>query len=207
MKIGGFQKQSLIDYPGNISAVVFTQGCNFLCSYCHNPELVLPERFLTPLKQKDILDYLKQYKKLLDAVCISGGEPTIQKDLPEFINQIRKLGLKIKLDTNGTNPKVLEALLDDQQLDFIAMDIKHCLDREAYSQITAVSLSKIAFNNIKNSIELIKDSGVSYEFRTTYVPLFHTERDVECLRSEFAPSFKLQTFKYSPNVLNPGFYQ
>jgi pyruvate formate lyase activating enzyme len=142
MKIAGFKKQSLIDYSGNISSVVFTQGCNFRCGYCHNPDLVLPERFGNIYSEEKMFEYLAKYKKMLDAVCITGGEPTIHKDLPSFISRIKELGLKIKLDSNGTNPDMLKYLFENKLVDFIAMDIKHILDFKAYNETVGNWISK-----------------------------------------------------------------
>ena len=124
MKIGGLQKVSLIDYPGLICATIFLQGCNFRCSYCHNPELVNPQLFSPGLEEKEVLDFLKTRRGTLDGVTITGGEPTIQDDLASFIKKIKKLGFVIKLDTNGSQPQIIKALLDEKLLDFVAMDIK-----------------------------------------------------------------------------------
>ena len=207
MKIGGFQKQSLIDFPGHISAVVFTQGCNFRCSYCHNSALVLPEKFLAPLNEQEIMDYIQHYKNLLDAICISGGEPTLQKDLPEFIRKVSKLGLKIKLDTNGSNPQMLKALLNEGLFDFVAMDIKHLLNTESYSSIVGFSVSNDLLDRVKESVELVQNSGIDYEFRTTQISPFHKDKDINFLRSQFGRNYKVQYFNFSEHILKPELYQ
>ncbi len=164
MKIGGFQKVSLIDYPGKISAVVFTQGCNFRCPFCHNPELVDPERFANRIPEPEILAFLEKRKGRLDAVVITGGEPTLQSELIPFTIHLKAMGYLIKLDTNGALPDVLEDLLGRGLIDYLAMDIKAPLER--YGEITK---TKTDVERIRRSISLIMGSGVDYEFRTTAV--------------------------------------
>lgn len=161
MKIGGFQKLSLIDYPGKTCAVIFTQGCNFRCVYCHNPELIYPELFSEPILFEEIYEFLKERRGLLDGVVFSGGEPTLQEDLVERINDICSLGYSVKLDTNGSKPDVLSEAL--RCLDYVAMDIKAPLG-DKYSRICGVPIN----NNIQWSVFLIKASGVKHEFRTTF---------------------------------------
>ena len=164
MKIGGFQKVSLIDYPGKISAVVFTQGCNFRCPFCHNPELVDPERFANRIAEPEILAFLEKRKGRLDAVVITGGEPTLQSELIPFTIHLKAMGYLIKLDTNGALPDVLEDMLGRGLIDYLAMDIKAPLER--YGEITK---TKTDVERIRRSISLIMGSGVDYEFRTTAV--------------------------------------
>ncbi|MCU0531154.1 MAG: anaerobic ribonucleoside-triphosphate reductase activating protein [Syntrophales bacterium] len=164
MKIGGFQKVSLIDYPGKISAVVFTQGCNFRCPFCHNPELVDPERFANRIPEPEILAFLEKRKGRLDAAVITGGEPTLQSELIPFTIHLKAMGYLIKLDTNGALPDVLEDLLGRGLIDYLAMDIKAPLER--YGEITK---TKTDVERIRRSISLIMGSGVDYEFRTTAV--------------------------------------
>jgi len=164
MIIAGFQKSSLIDYPAELSAVIFTQGCIFRCVYCHNPELVDPKLFQEPITKEEIFDFLHKRKKQLDGVVITGGEPTIHSDLPEFIRKIKEMGYKVKLDTNGSNPEMIELLIKEKLIDYIAMDIKAPLKK--YPKITKV---KIDTDKIKKSIKLIMDSNLKYEFRTTIV--------------------------------------
>lgn len=176
MIIGGLEKLSLIDYPGNLSAVVFTQNCNFRCHFCYNPMLVWPqgseggkfknkEDHSPAIAEDDLLFFLKSRAGKLDAVVVSGGEPTLHNDLPEFIKKIKKLGFKIKLDTNGTNPAMLAELIKNSLLDYIAMDLKAPLER--YEAVTGV---KVDLEKIRQSIKIIKASGLSYEFRTTAAP-------------------------------------
>ncbi len=163
MKIGGIQKFSTVDYPGYPCASIFTIGCNMRCGYCHNPELVLPERFTNTIPTEDILMFLQKRKDVLSAVTISGGEPTEQADLVDFIRQVKAMGYLVKLDTNGTRPRVIGELLMDNLVDFIAMDIKGPLEK--YVQIAARPIDLAA---IQQSIALIK-AMAGHEFRTTIV--------------------------------------
>ncbi len=173
MILGGWQKLTLIDYPGKIAMTVFTVGCNFRCPFCHNPGLVVGSQFTVHGNlEKDFFDFLKKRKGKLEGVCITGGEPIIQKDLIDFIKKIKKLGFSVKLDTNGARPDVLKQIIDQKLVDFVAMDIKNSLKK--YSETSGV---KVDTDRIKLSVELIKNSGLPYEFRTTVVPGFHTEKD------------------------------
>jgi len=173
MKIGGLLRVSLIDYPGLISATVFLQGCNFKCPYCHNPELVEPAMFRTPIKENNIMEFLDSRKGKLDAVTICGGEPTIQDNLSTFIRQIKKKGFAVKLDTNGSQPHVIKALLDEKLLDYIAMDVKAPLDK--YKDIVKAQVNP---ESIKESIRLILKATIPYEFRTTVVQSQLEEDDI-----------------------------
>lgn len=173
MQIAGHLKTSLIDYPGHISCVVFTQGCNLRCTYCQNPELVEAKEKFKGMPEETFFDFLNERKKILEGVVITGGEPTLQKDLEEFIKKIKKLGFKVKLDTNGCKPEVIKDLINEKLLDYIAMDVKAPLEK--YSEITA---SKIDTKKIRESIEFIKKSGIGYEFRTTAYPEL-TDADFE----------------------------
>ena len=162
MTIGGIQKFSTVDYPGYTVASIFTIGCNMRCGYCHNPELVLPEQYAGAIPEEEIFEFLEKRRGLLDGVAISGGEPTMQEDLPDFIRRCKKMGFLVKLDTNGTNPGVLRELLQENLVDFIAMDIKGPLEK--YSQIAA---RPIDIDAIRESIDLIRT--IPHEFRTTIV--------------------------------------
>ena len=160
--VGGLAKSSLIDYPGKISAIIFTQGCNFRCSYCHNPELLSKKE--AAFEQEEILNFLKTRVGKLDAVVITGGEPTLQSGLKQFILGVKQLGFLTKLDTNGTNPEILNELINENLLDYIAMDIKAPLRK--YHLITQTIQNT---DKIQSSIDIIKNSTVDYEFRTTIV--------------------------------------
>ena len=169
MKIKGLQKQTVLDYPEKIACTIFTFGCTFRCSYCHNPELIIDDG-RPEIKQDDVIEFLKSRKDFLDGVCITGGEPTLNEDLPEFISKIKELGFLVKLDTNGTNPKMLEELINKKLVDYIAMDIKAPL--EFYDKITNAKVNK---DDIQKSVDLIRKTK-NYEFRTTVVPgLFNEE--------------------------------
>lgn len=175
MILAGFQKLTLIDYPRKIATTVFTVGCNFRCPFCHNPELVLAnsQNFNYGEKvEKEFWDFLRKRKGKLDGVCITGGEPTIQPDLIEFIKKIKKLGYAVKLDSNGTRPDVLKKIIDLKLVDYIAMDIKNQLGK--YDLATGIKTDK---ERIKLSVKLIMNAGISYEFRTTVVPGIHEELD------------------------------
>lgn len=163
MNIGGFIKVSLIDYPGKVSSVIFTQGCNFRCYYCHNPELVYPELFGKPIELTEIFGFLRRRKGLIDGVVFSGGEPTLQKDLVEVVLEVKKMGYFVKIDTNGSNPEVLEKVLPFA--DYVAMDIKAPLEEVLYQQVCKV---RIDISKIRKSMELLRKSNKKYEFRTTF---------------------------------------
>ena len=173
MKIGGLQKVSLRDYPGKISAIVFTRGCNFRCPYCHNPELVDPGLYQKCLPEEEFFSYLEIRKGKLEAVTITGGEPTIQNDLIPFIMRVKAMGRLIKIDTNGSKPEVLKELIRRNLVDYLAMDIKAPLEK--YAAIARTPVNGIA---IRQSIMLIMNSGIDYEFRTTVVKSQIKEADL-----------------------------
>lgn len=174
MTIGGIQKFSTVDYPGYTVASIFTIGCNMRCGYCHNPELVLPEQYAGAIPEEEVFEFLETRRGLLDGVAISGGEPTIQGDLPQFIRRCKNMGFRVKLDTNGTNPAMLRELLAEKLVDFIAMDIKGPLDK--YSAIAA---RPINLDAIRESIALIRT--IPHEFRTTIVRGQLTPQDFEVI--------------------------
>ena len=176
MILAGFQKLTLIDYPGKIATTVFTVGCNFRCPFCHNPELVLGAgriAFGTENKtEQEFFAFLKKRIGKLEGICITGGEPTLQPDLTEFIGKIKALGFLVKLDTNGARPDILKKLFNLKLLDFVAMDIKNQLGR--YSETVGV---RVDTERIKLSVKLIMNAGIPYELRTTVVPGVHCEED------------------------------
>lgn len=205
MEVGGLEKSTLIDYPGRIAATVFLIGCNFRCPFCYSSELVLPEKILKQprISEKDFFKFLNERKGLLDGVVICGGEPTIQKDLPGFIKKIKNLGFLVKLDTNGSNPEILKKLIADKLVDYIAMDIKAPLKSLKYEKATGV---KVDLEKIRKSIEIIKNSGIDYEFRTTVVPTIHTKKDVIQIAKDIGPAKKyfLQNFR-AEKTIDPHF--
>ena len=188
MNIGGFVKNSFVDYPGNIAAVIFTVGCNMKCWYCHNKHLL---GYSNKEAETEIFEFLEKHKNFLDGVVISGGEPTLQPDLKDFIIKIRELGYMIKLDTNGTNYGVLKDLIDNKLIDYVAMDIKAPLD--SYEKITKTKDDMIS---IKASIDLLLSGVVDYEFRTTYSPDL-TNEDMEelCKSIKGAKRYAIQKYR------------
>lgn len=197
MQIGGFVKQSLIDYPGKIAAIVFTQGCNFRCGYCHNEELI-PVRKGT-IDEKTIWTNLEKNRFLLDGVVVTGGEPTMQTDLFSFISKVKELGLLVKLDTNGGNPKVMESLLAEDLLDYVAMDIKSALTELNYSCVSGISVSPEMLKRIRQSIQLIIHSGVEHEFRTTVCRELVSLENVRAIVSELDGAQKYYLQQYHSN--------
>jgi pyruvate formate lyase activating enzyme len=176
MRIGGFQKLSLIDHPGQLSAVVFTQGCNFQCPYCHNPELVDPKLYVTPITEELIISFLKKRIRRIQSIVITGGEPTLHSDLPDFLIKIHSLGFSTKLDTNGSCPQTLRSLIKNGLVDFISMDVKAPL--ASYARITR---SRLNPDTIQQSIRLILESGLPHEFRTTFHDTLLSLEDMESI--------------------------
>ena len=204
MVFGGIQKHSLIDYPGKLSCVLFTSGCNFDCPYCHNPELAKGQmQRPLALKEKNIYEFLSVRKRFLDGVVISGGEPTLHEDLASLCQNIRGMGYKIKLDTNGSRPKNLQYLLDQGCIDYVAMDIK--TDPFAYCPLIARNCKP---ETILASIKIIMEAGTSYEFRTTCVSPLVTPRVIERISKliQGAPLYALQRFQ-PERVLHPEFFE
>jgi pyruvate formate lyase activating enzyme len=192
MIFGGWQKFSLIDFPGRASAILFTQGCPFRCPFCHNPELINPTQgMFAPVTEEEILDFLATRQKKLDGVVITGGEPTLQKDLLEFVAKIKSLGFAIKLDTNGSRPEIIEKLIMNGHLDYVAMDYKAPLEKYQMHSGSMIDVLKI-----KESVELIRGSGVDYEFRTTVVKELLDFEDILKIAEELkgAKRFVLQKF-------------
>jgi pyruvate formate lyase activating enzyme len=202
MKIGGLQKVTLVDYPGKVACTVFLSGCNFKCPFCYSRELVLPEYIQNQpeLSEKDFFSFLKEKRGLIDACVICGGEPTINPDLKDFIKKIKDLGFLVKLDTNGYLPDKLKELIDEKLIDYIAMDIKACFDD--YSKATGINVD---VSKIKESIELIKNSGIDYEFRTTIVPTIHTKESIIQMAKDIgrAKKYFLQAFHGEKETINP----
>ena len=201
MIIQGFSKTSLLDYPGHIAADVFTAGCNFRCPFCHNSDLVLTPA--TEYSEEEVLAVLKKRRGILEGVCITGGEPTLQPDLLDFMRKLRELDYKIKLDTNGYRPDVLRAVLLEGLADYVAMDIKNCFPK--YS-LTA-GIADFCQANISESISLLMNSNIDYEFRTTVVRELHAKEDLIDIAHMLkgCKQYYLQSFKDSGNVLADGF--
>ena len=222
MEIGGLQKTTLIDYPGKVACTIFTIGCNFRCPFCYSLELVLPEKIKKQerISEKDFFDFLKERKDLLEAVVLCGGEPTIHRNLPEFCKKIKKLGFLVKLDTNGSNPKMLQKLIQGSLIDYVAMDIKAPLlaglnfqfsifnfqtklkFKNRYEQMTGV---KVNLEDIKKSVEVLKQGKIDFEFRTTVAP--GLEKDDFLKIGDWIGgknvNYFLQEFNTQKPVLNP----
>ena len=197
MNIAGVQKVTLLDYPGKVACEIFTQGCNFECPFCQNSSLI-PITNTGEFSEEEIFEYLVLRKKILDGVVITGGEPTVQKDLKGFIKKIKDLGLLVKLDTNGGNPKVLQELIDEKLVDYVAMDIKNIFNKY---NITAGK--KINLDNIKKSIEILKASKIDYEFRTTIIKEMHSLDDIVSICKLVGNAkYYLQNFEDSENVID-----
>lgn len=203
MRIAGLTKQSFIDWDGKLSAVVFTRGCNFRCGYCHNPSLVLPELFNPDdeISELELFSYLSSRNHWLDGVVITGGEPTLHLDLKDFIQKIKRLGLAVKLDTNGTNPQLLQELIQEKLVNFVAMDVKSILIQSEYEKITMIH-SSILFENIKESVTILKQGLVPCQFRTTILPDIHNEAICRELKEQFSANrYETQAFRKDTQLL------
>ncbi|MCR4651700.1 MAG: anaerobic ribonucleoside-triphosphate reductase activating protein [Lachnospiraceae bacterium] len=200
MNIHGFNKTTLLDYPGLLASTVFTGGCNLRCPFCHNGDLVLHPEIYPAISEEEVLEHLRKRANIIKGVCITGGEPTLQKDLPAFIDSIKSVGLKVKLDTNGFNPDCLSELIHSGSLDYIAMDIKG--GRSGYGN--CVGIKDIDIKRFDKSIELIMSSSVPYEFRTTAVKGLHTEEDFLDIREWIsnAGQYYIQSYTYRDTVID-----
>lgn len=204
MKIGGFLKQSLIDWEGMIAAVIFMKGCNFRCGYCHNPSLVLPDLFeeTDDIGIEEILSYLNSHKQWLDGVVVTGGEPTINPDLPDLLWQIRQIGYLIKLDTNGSNPEMIKQLLKEGLLEYVAMDIKTVIDFNEYREITNFKDPSI-IRKLRETISILRSSGIKHQFRTTEIQQYHSNQVINKLAEEFGKDpYIRQTFRDGLTINN-----
>lgn len=203
MEIKGLLRTSLIDYPGKIAAVVFLSRCNMNCFFCYNRDLVLDSSRLPAISEKEFLKFLEERKGLLDGVVITGGEPTLHEGLLGFISQVKTLGFLVKLDTNGTNPDLLKDAIDKKLVDFIAMDVKAPLD--SYPLITNV---RVDIEKLKQSIKLVKESGIDYEFRTTVVQEIHNAEIIKKLTDELKPAKKYVIQNFRPvSTIDPDFLE
>lgn len=210
MLILGLNKTTLLDYPEHVAATIFTGGCNFRCPFCHNKDLVFVEEGLrtqsvTQISTEEILSFLKKRKGILTGVCITGGEPTLQANLTEFIQQIKELGYLVKLDTNGYQPDILCSLVEQHLIDYVAMDIKNSPEKYALTAgIPSIDISKI-----KDSVRFLRSQNtVSYEFRTTIVHELHDENDMYVIADWLsgAPAYYLQSFINSGRVITDGYH-
>jgi pyruvate formate lyase activating enzyme len=201
MQIGGFQKFSLIEYPGMISAIVFTRGCHFRCPYCYNSGLITFTPSQDDVPEQEVLEFLHRRRNFLNGVVVGGGEPTLQTDLIPFLDRLKRMGYLVKLDTNGSRPEVLIRLVQLRLVNFFAMDVKAPLHK--YKELIGVSFP---VEKIKESIEIIINSGLKYEFRTTVVKPLLSEEDIKQIHGllEEAGQYRLQEFLSGPRVLDQG---
>ena len=202
IKFYGLQKLTLLDYPGNMAATVFTGGCNFRCPFCHNRSLVFLNENETEISQDDILDYLSKRNKVLDGVCISGGEPLLHEGIKDFIIKVRNLGLKVKLDTNGSNFEALRKLIEEKLVDYVAMDIKNSPSK--YSK--TVGLANFDLSEVEKSKNYLLKNNVDYEFRTTVVKEFHEVDDFKEIGKwiKGAKRYFLQNFEDHGTCIEEG---
>lgn len=173
MRICGLNKTTLLDYPGCVAATLFVGGCNFRCPFCHNGDLVLHSGEMMEYSEEEIFNFLKKRKTVLEGVCVTGGEPTLYEELPSFIAKIKEMAYKVKLDTNGSNPKMLQKLMNDNLVDYVAMDIKAPVT--GYDKVCGINVD---IEKIKKSVDLLKSGETMYEFRTTIVKELHTKEDI-----------------------------
>ena len=200
MDINGIQKLTLLDYPGKCACTLFLSGCNLRCPFCHNASLVVGHA-PAAMTEEEFFVFLKKRKGLLDGVCVTGGEPTLRKDLPDFIRKIKEMGYLVKLDTNGSNPQMLRQLMDDKMVDYVAMDIKNSPDRYA-----ATCGGPDILTNVEECLALLRSNNVEYELRTTCVKPFHDEKALEAIGKWLSgtKNYYLQNFVDSGDLIGSG---
>lgn len=203
MLISGLQKLTLLDYPGKMACTVFTGGCDFRCPFCHNASLVRNPEDFPKINEDEFFDFLEKRKNILEGVCITGGEPTIQKGLKEFIIRIREKGYLIKLDTNGNHPEILKELVNEGLVDYVAMDIKNSIEKYPIT----VDVKNFNIKNIKESVDFLLSDIVDYEFRTTVVKELHNEDDIVSIAKwiKGAKRYFLQGFVDSGDLICDGY--
>jgi len=206
MEIKGFVDISLIDWDQKVSSVIFLPNCNLRCPYCYNTSLVLYPEKLPTIPFENIETYLQKNKDWIDGVVITGGEPTLHNDLPNLCQNLKKLNLLVKVDTNGTNPKIVEELLNKELVDYIAMDIKAPLTEQKYLEASGVH-AKTLIEKIKETTDILIKSPIEYEFRTTLVPTIHHPKDVQemCHQIKGCKKYVLQNYKTNVETINPNF--
>lgn len=197
MEFKSLHRVSLLDYPGKVAAIAFVGGCNFRCGFCYNRDLVLNPQELPSIPEEEILKYLEDNRGWLDGLVVTGGEPTLNPELPSFIEKVKRMGFSVKLDTNGSNPEMLKELIEKRLVDYVAMDIKAPLIEEKYQAVIGAPVNGI-LKEVEKSIELLRNSdGVDYEFRTTVVPGLVEKEDIALIaeRIRGAKKFYIQQFK------------
>lgn len=203
MIVCGFEKFSMVDFDGRIACTVFTGGCNFRCPFCHNGALVVGNVKAQEIEMQEVFDYLKKRKGLVDAVCVTGGEPTMHKDLPDFLREVRSLGYATKLDTNGTNPQMLADVIAEGLVDYIAMDIKN--SKAKYPQ--TIGIERANLDDISKSVEILLNCGIDCEFRTTIIDEFHTADDMREIAEwiKGAKRYYMQKYKDNEGCISHGY--
>ena len=204
MKIYGLNRTTLLDYPGHVAAAVFLGGCNFRCPFCQNGDLVLGKESQAAIREEELISFLRKRKSVLSGVCITGGEPTLEQNLGVLTGKIKEMGYLVKLDTNGYRPEIIRELLKNGRLDYIAMDIKNSMER--YGE--TAGLEELDIGRIRETIGLIMESGIEYEFRTTVAEELHRKEDMESIGREIkgAKAYFLQSYQESAGVIAPGFH-
>lgn len=204
MQIHGFQKMTMLDYPGKVACTLFTAGCNFRCPFCHNALLVTKIDSAATYDPEEILSYLKKRRGLLDGVAITGGEPLMNRDIPELLKQLKSLGYAVKLDTNGSYPDLLREVVSAGLVDYVAMDVKNSKEKYAMT----VGLPRFDLAPVEESVDFLLSDAVDYEFRTTVVKEFHTEADIAAIADwiEGAHRYFLQNFKESDHMVGSGLH-
>ena len=196
------EKLSLVDYDGFVAATVFTGSCNFRCGFCHNSALVLDSKNLSVIPESEILDYLNKRKGILEGLCITGGEPTLNPDLPDFIRKVKDIGYSVKVDTNGTDPETVELLARERLADFFAIDIKN--DRENYAEI--IGFKTFDTSTVEKTVEFLLSGSVKYEFRTTLIAEYHKAENIKRIAEwiKGADKYFMQKFKSGENCISQG---
>jgi len=204
--IKGFVDISLVDWDGKVSSVIFLPNCNFRCPFCQNAKLVLNPKEIPTISFKEVESRLKRLKNWIDGVVITGGEPTLQNELKLLCIKLKDMGFKVKLDTNGTNPSLLKGLMDEKLIDYVALDVKAPLIQEKYSRATGVDSDRF-LEKIFETIKILREGNVEYEFRTTVVPSIHTEQDIEeiCRSIKGCRKYVIQNFRPAENTIDPKF--
>lgn len=204
MKISGLQKLTLLDYPGHIACTIFTHACNFRCPFCHNASLVIDPFQESIIPESELFSFLKKRVGILEGVCITGGEPTLQQNLIPFIDKVKDLGYLVKLDTNGYRPDVLQELITSKMVDYIAMDIKNSKEKYAIT----IGLDTFLLNHIEKSVDLLLRNDITYEFRTTVVQEYHSLNDFTSIGQwiKGASNYYLQAYKDSKDLIQEGLH-
>ena len=203
VQIHGFNKTTLLDYPGHLACTIFVGGCNFRCPFCHNASLVLAPSDQPIIPEEEIFHTLRKRKGILEGVCITGGEPTIYPGLIHFIRKVKALNYLIKLDTNGYNPDILKKLVEEHLIDYVAMDIKNSIEKYG----TTIGLTAFNPSNVLESVSFLMSCGIDYEFRTTIVKELHTKEDIQSIGRwiQGCKGYFLQAYKDSGDIISPGY--